>query len=185
MNRAVFSTLCAALLTGACATTDSCSSLPGNSRYCLVEGPWPEYAAEQISTVTLRNQTLRMITHIESSKSGVRFAGLSLLGQTLFLVSWENSSLRADVPPAVKGQIAPSLFPALLQIATWPAERIREGLSENLELLELPGRRILRSEQSEVLIFSWEGSQLPYQRMRIEVPAMNLIIDNRALEPAN
>ena len=172
-----------ALLVTACAPTgENCARLPGNGRYCLVAGPWPEYTAEQASAVTLKGKTLRMIVRVASGPGGLRFAGLSPLGQTLFQVSWENSVLRAELPPVLEGRIDPALFPALLQIATWPAERIREGLSEGLELIDEPGRRVIRNGTDDVLLVSWEGSQLPYSRLRIEAPAAGLIIDSRTLE---
>lgn len=175
--------LSAALLITACAPrTDHCARLPGNAHYCLVTGPWPEYTAEQTSAVTLKGKTLRMIARVASGPDGLRFTGLSPLGQTLFQVSWENSVLCAELPPVLEGRIDPALFPALLQIATWPAERIREGLSEGLELIDEPGRRVIRNGTDDVLLVSWEGSQLPYSRLRIEAPAAGLIIDSRTLE---
>lgn len=171
------------LLLAACAPVgEQCARLPGNGRYCLIAGPWPEFAAEQASTVTLKGKTLRMIARLSAGPEGLRFAGLSPLGQTLFQISWENSALRAELPPALEGRIDPALFPALLQIATWPAERIREGLSEGLELIDTPGRRVIRNATEEVMIVSWEGNQLPYARLRVEVPAASLIIDSRTLE---
>ena len=184
MIRTALAMFCTVLLVSACAPGgEHCARLPDNSRYCLVAGPWPEYTTEQSSVVTLKGKTLRMISRIASGESGLRFAGLSPLGQTLIQLSWENSTLRAELPPTLEGRLDPALFPALLQIATWPAERVREGLSEGLELLEEPGRRIIRSGPEEVLIISWEGNQLPYRRLRIEAPALGLIIDSRALEP--
>lgn len=184
MIRAALVALCALMLVSACTPGDGhCARLPGNSRYCLVAGPWPEYSTEQASTVTLNGKTLHMISRIDSGPSGLRFAGLSPLGQTLFQLAWEHSHLRADLPPALDGRLDPALFPALLQIATWPAERVREGLSEGLELIESPGKRIIRSGQDEVLVISWEGNQLPYQRLRIAVPEQNLKIDSHLLEP--
>ncbi|MBK9446121.1 MAG: DUF3261 domain-containing protein [Betaproteobacteria bacterium] len=183
MSRAALYALCAAMLAIACTPMgESCTRLPGNGRYCLIAGPWPEYATEQASNVTLKDKTLRMISRISSGESGVRFAGLSPLGQTLFQVSWENSVLQAELPAALGSRLDPALFPALLQIATWPAERIREGLSSGLELHEQPGRRVVRDSNSDVLIISWEGNQLPYQRLRIEAPALNLTIDSHSLE---
>jgi hypothetical protein len=183
MRRLALFLLGTALVVAACApTSENCARLPGNNRYCLVAGPWPEYMAEQASTVTLRGKTLHMIARIASGPDGLRFAGLSPLGQTLFQVSWENSALRAELPPTLEGRLDPALFPALLQIATWPAERIREGLSEGLELIDQPGRRVIRNGADDVLVVSWEGSQLPYSRLRIEAPAAGLIIDSRTLE---
>lgn len=183
--RRAYSLLAAALMVAACTPSgEHCARLPGEGRYCLLAGPWPEFNAEQSSLVTLKGKTLHMIARIAAGPDGLRFAGLSPLGQTLFQISWENSTLRAELPPALEGRLAPALLPALLQIATWPAERIRESLSEGLELLEQPGRRTVRGTAGEVLIISWEGNQLPYARLRIEAPTQGLIIDSRTLEAA-
>ncbi len=183
MSRAAMAMLGTVLFASACTPGgEACARLTGSERYCLVTGPWSAYASEQASTVTLADKTLRMIARIEAGNQGVHFAGVSPLGQTLFLVSWDNSALRAEFPPALAGRLDPVLFLALLQIATWPAERIREGLSTGLELREQPGRRVVRGENGDVLIVSWEGSELPYPRLRIDVPALNLTIDNHALE---
>lgn len=181
MMRLLLSVVLSLLLT-ACATVgESCARLPGNGRYCLVPGPWPEFAAEQASTVTLQGKTLRMISRLEAGPEGLRFAGLSPLGQTLFLISWEKSALLAELPPALEGRLDPALFPALLQIATWPSERIQEGFSEGLELIDTPGHRVIRNAAGDILIVSWEGNQLPYARLRIEIPAVHLVIDSQTL----
>ncbi|MCM8614102.1 DUF3261 domain-containing protein [Accumulibacter sp.] len=132
--------------------------------------------------VTLKDKKLRIISRISSGESGVRFAGLSPLGQTLFQVSWEDSVLHLEPPTIFEGRLDPALIPALLQIATWPAERIRDGLSNGLVLLEQPGRRVIRGNNGDILIVSWEGNEWPYQRLCFEAPALNLTIDSRLLE---
>lgn len=183
MKRVGLPLVCAALIVAACApTSENCARLSGNGRYCLLAGPWPEFAAEQASVVTFKGKTLRMIARVAAGPDGLRFAGLTPLGQTLFQVSWENSKLHAELPPALDDRLDPALFPALLQIATWPTERIREGLSEGLELLDAPGRRVIRNSGEDILIVSWEGNHLPYARLRFEVPAAGLVIDSRTLE---
>ena len=163
-------------------TNEQCVRLPNKGRYCLVAGRGPEFAAEQTSTVSFRGKTLRLIARIASGRDSLHIASLSPLGQTLFQVSWENSTLRAEMPSALDGQVDAALFPALLQIATWPAEHVRKGLSEGLELIEEPGRRVIRSGPDDVLVVSWEGNQLPYARLRIEAPMQGLTIDSRTLE---
>ncbi|EXI65572.1 MAG: hypothetical protein AW08_03092 [Candidatus Accumulibacter adjunctus] len=182
-SRAAASALCAAVLAIACApSSEACIRLPGNGRYCLLAGSWPEYVTEQASTVTLKDKTLRMISRISSGHSGVHFAGLSPLGQTLFQVSWKDSVLHVEPPTVFENRLDPALIPALLQIATWPAELVREGLSGGVELLEQPGRRIIRGNNGDILIVSWEGNELPYQRLGFEAPTLNLAIDSRLLE---
>ena len=58
------------------------------------------------------------------------------------------------------------------------------GLLDGLELDERQnGRRIRRGEQEQtVLNIAWEG-ELPYRRLRIEIPGA-LVIDARALDAA-
>ncbi len=183
MKRARLPLLGLALLAiSACTLIDHrCAHLPGGGSYCLVSGTWPEYTTEQTSTVTVNGKTLHMITRIASGPAGLRVAGLSPLGQTLFQIEWSDSLLRAELAPAVKGRLDPTLLPALLQIATWPADDVRRGLCAGLELIESTDRRSIRSGQNDVLILSWTGARLPYEHMRIEIPAVGLRIDNRAL----
>lgn len=172
------------LIAGCGATGGHCARLPAAGQYCLRPGPWPDFAAEQAATVNYRNQAWQLLARIESGRDGLRFAGLSPLGQTLIQISWENGALRAELPPALDGRLDGALFPALLQMAVWPAERVREGLSDRLELIEEEGRRIIRQDRQELLIISWEGKTLPHQRLRIEAPGVGLSIDARTLAPA-
>lgn len=173
--------LCLAACTGG---TGNCARLPGGGQYCLVDGPWPEFTAEQAATVSYRDKPLHLITRIQSGRDGLRFAGITPLGQTLILVSWENGVLRSELPPALADRLDAALFPALLQLATWPAGRVREGLSERLALIEKDGQRIVSDGQQNILIVSWEGKTLPYERLRFEAPAARLLIEARTVDEA-
>lgn len=172
----------ALLLLAGCHGNENCARLPGGAQYCLVDGPWPEFSTEQAATVTFHNNSLHLITRIESGKNGLHFAGITPLGQTLIQVSWENGVLRSEMPPALADRLDAALFPALLQLATWPLERAREGLPNHLQLIETQGRRIVSDGQNEILIISWGGNTLPYERLRIEAPGARLLIDARAVE---
>ena len=173
------------LLLAACTGgTGKCAHLPGGGRYCLIEGPWPEFAAEQATDVIYGDKPLRLIARIQSGKDGLRFAGVTPLGQTLLQISWENGTLRSELPPALADRLDAGLFPALLQLATWPAAQVREGLSDGLTLIEKDGQRIVSDGQKNILIVSWEGTSLPYQRLRIEAPAARLLIEARTLDEA-
>jgi hypothetical protein len=169
-------------LTACSGGSGNCTHLPGGGQYCLVEGPWPEFTAEQAATVTFQDKPQHLITRIQSGQDGLHFAGITPLGQTLIQVSWENGVLRSELPPALVDRLDPALFPALLQLATWPATQVRKGLSDHLELIETDGQRIVSDGQKNILIVSWEGKTLPYERLRFDAPAARLLIEARTLD---
>lgn len=175
---------CLALLLAACQpAAPGCARLPGGGSYCLQSVGGPSFATLQQSVLSAGGQRLTLLTRIESDSHGLRFAGITPLGQTLLLVSWENGKLRAELPPALASRIDPALLPALVQLATWPVAAIRAGLSPDLELVEDGQRRRLRRTgtggDEDLLDISWEGN-LPYQRLRIAAPG-GLAIDARAV----
>ena len=176
----------ALMLLAACqpAPEAGCARLPGGGQYCLQSAAGPRFETLQESRLSAGDQHHTLLTRLGNDDTGLHFAALTPLGQTVFSVSWENGALRATLPDALTGRIDPALFPALVQIALWPAESVRRGLSDGLELDERQdGRRIRRGEQEQtVLNIAWEG-ELPYRRLRIEIPGA-LVIDARALDAA-
>lgn len=173
-------------LTACAPAAPGCANLPGGGSYCLQNGAGPNFSTLQQSVLTAGKQRMTLLTRIENDARGLRFAGMSPLGQTLLFVSWENGILRADLPPEMAARLDPALFPAMVQIAMWPVEAVRAGLSPELELIAEPNRRRLRPKDagsdSDILDISWEGN-LPYQRLQIVAPA-GMRIDARALDDA-
>ncbi len=169
----------------ACVGSDGhCVSLPGGGHYCLRDGPSPEFSAEQDATVSYGDKPFHVIVRIQSDREGLRFAALTPLGQTLAQVSWENHMLLAELSPALEGRLNGALFLTLIQVATSPAEQVRAGLSERLVLIEKDGQRIINDGQRDVLVVSWEGRTLPYERLHFEAPTAGLIIEARTLKEA-
>lgn len=165
-----------------------CARLPGGGAYCLQSGTAPVFATLQQSTMSAGGQRHTLLTRIESDTRGLRFAGMTPLGQTLFFISWENAELRSELPPAFASRLDPAILPALIQIAMWPAATVRAGLSPELELIEEAGRRRVRRtspgrDEEDVLDISWEG-KLPYRQLRIVSPA-GFRIDARAIDEAD
>lgn len=178
--------LMSALLLAACASdTGNCLRLSVGAKYCLVDGPAPEFETEQAATITYSGNTMHMLTRIRSDKDGLHFAGVTPLGQTLLQVSWKNDVLHAQLPPGAADRLDGALFVALLQLAVWPAERVRDGLSDRLTLIEQSGRRIISDGDRTLLTISWEGTTLPYDRLRFEAPAAHLLIDAHVLSEAD
>lgn len=84
----------------------------------------------------------------------------------------ENGALHANLPEPMAQRLDPALLPALIQIAMWPADSVRQGSRpDELELHAAEsGRQVRRradTAEQLVLDISWEGS-LPYHRLRIE-----------------
>jgi len=177
-------TLLTALLAACQPAPPGCARLPGEGSYCLQNAAGPTFSTLQQSILTAGKHRLTLLTRIENDGRGLRFAGMTPLGQTLLAVSWENGVLQAELPSALASRLDPALLPALLQIALWPASEVRAGLSPELELIEEAQRRRLRRKDSgdDILDISWEGN-LPYQRLRIVAPA-GFAIDARAIEEA-
>ena len=161
-----------------------CARLPGGGAYCLQNGTALAFSTLQQSVLIAGEQRLTLLTRIENDARGLRFAAMTPLGQTLLFVSWENGILHAQLPPALASRLDPALLPALVQIAMWPSDAVRAGLSPELELIEEPQHRRLRrrdgSGGDDILDISWEGN-LPYQRLCIVAPA-GLRIDARAID---
>ena len=181
----------ALLLLAACqpAPEAGCARLPSAGQYCLQGSPGPHFETLQESVLSAGGQRHTLLTRLGNDETGLRFVALSPLGQTVFAVSWENGALHATLPEALAGRIDPALFPALIQIALWPDDAVRRGLSTELELhAEARGRQLRRTgtpdknTEQTVLNITWEG-ELPYRRLRIEAPGA-LVIDARALDTA-
>lgn len=127
---------------------------------------------------------MTLVTRIEAGPDGLHMAGLTPLGQTVYELAWADQRLSASMPPAMAERLNGMVFPALLQIATWPAEQVRQGLSPDLELRVSANQRVISKGLQDILIISWEGTTLLYPRLHISAPTAGLRIDARTLDEA-
>lgn len=172
-----------ALLAGCAADDPACARLP-TGRYCLQNQAGPEFSVDQSVRLMRGKEGHTLLARVQSGADGLHFVGLTPLGQTLAAVSWRGRHLDASLPPALEGKVAPALFPALLQIAYWPAAEVKAGLSSDLSLVERPdGRRILAGER-EVLAVTWSGSRAPFDALHFQLPDVDLVIDAQSLPEA-
>lgn len=177
-----------ALTLNACTGSEGqCPSLPGGARYCLQAAPALRFSVLQQARLRFGEQQMTLLTRVENDAAGMRFVGLTPLGQTLMSVSWENGALRADLPPALQGKLDPALLLALIQIAQWPAEQVRAGLAPHWELRETPeGRRLHLTEHNDIMLdIAWEGRPTPSaiaKRITIQAPAAGFRLDVLRLE---
>jgi hypothetical protein len=124
---------------------------------------------------------MQLLTRIQSDDEGVRLVSISPFGQTLISATWQNGALTANFPPGVAEKFDPKLIPGLLELALAPAETVRTGLGGTLTLAESDMRRSITSPQGEQIVITWTGTLLPYDALRIEVPALGLVIDSHSI----
>ncbi|RZI43910.1 DUF3261 domain-containing protein [Herbaspirillum sp. HC18] len=181
MKRILIS-MAALLLCGCTAAGGGCVPLAFGARYCLADAAGPEFETEQAVTVTHSGQsTVHMIVRIRSGKEGFHIAGITPLGQTLFQLSSDNRTLQSQLPPGAEGRIDGTLLAGLLQLAIWPADQVRQGLPDDVSLIERPGERIIHVGTKKLMTISWEGTALPYSHMRVDAWDAQLVIDSREL----
>ena len=124
-----------------CASVDSrCATLPGRIGYCLqtTEGIAPFDAQQQIDMV-IGDKRETLIAQVESDASGMRMAGMTPLGQSLVQLSFDNREVASDM--SLAKSLAPASLLALVQLARWPVERVRNGLTSGVTVEESEAER--------------------------------------------
>ena len=106
------------MLLAACqpAPEAGCARLPGGGQYCLQSAAGPRFETLQESRLSAGDQHHTLLTRLGNDDTGLHFAALTPLGQTVFSVSWENGALRATLPDALTGRIE-NLFDRSYQTA--------------------------------------------------------------------
>lgn len=175
----------ASFLLGACAHQEpGCALLPSGSRYCLQPtAAAPAFSVRQQVTVRFKDQREMLIADIDNSPDSLDFAGLTPFGLTVFQASYDNRTATAARLPDTR--LSPELLLGMLQLALWPADTVRRGLGTDADVQDSPdGRRIL--VRNEVLMeLRHDASPLPYQRMQISWPALDMQLDIRTLAEPN
>ena len=172
--------LLGALLLAACGSGDGarCTALPGGARYCLqASTDLPPFDVQQqvdiefggLSGLSGRRETL--IAQLEADASGIRFVATTPFGQKLLQLAYDNRELHVDLSLA-RG-LDPVLLLALVQIASWPAERVRAGLDATLDIAETAdGRRVIRNgrDGKDLVVVRYTRGLPPHGDLRIELP---------------
>lgn len=176
----------AALLAACSGEPTSCPRLPGGERYCLQNAGGLPFSTLQQTRLQFGTQQMTLLSRVESDSKGLRLLGMTPFGQTVMSVSWENAVLRAELPAALEGKVDPAALLALIQIAYWPADQVRQGLGPQWSLLEEQQRRRLRLANSDedMLDISWEGS-LPYTQLSITAPSVGFKMTARQLDESS
>jgi hypothetical protein len=175
--------LASLLLVGGCATSDpNCAALSAG-RYCLQPSTAvAPFEATQKVDLRFRERRETLIAEIEVDAAGMRMAGLTPFGQKLLQLSWDNRELKATTVPGARFDAA--LLAAMLQLAHWPADAVRAGLSPALRLEESPGARRVLENDMLVLGIRLEGERPPYRSVRLALPSADLEMLAETLDPA-
>ncbi|NLR76096.1 DUF3261 domain-containing protein [Leeia aquatica] len=174
-----------ALLPACMSLPEHCSRLSISAHYCLSTQAGPAMDADGLTQVAHGDDRFQLLSRLQVSGPRMQLAGVSPLGQTLLKVDWDNGQLSVWQLDALKGKLPPALLPALMQLAFWPVEQVRRGLSDGVQLVEDAGGRRLMQDGQDVLRIQWQGSHPPYSRLRFELPAAGVIVDTRQLEEGN
>ncbi|MGE5467380.1 MAG: DUF3261 domain-containing protein [Ignavibacteria bacterium] len=171
------------LVLASCGMRDSdsgCAALAGGA-YCLqpttVLAP---FSVQQKAEATVGETRATMIAEIESDNEGLRFVGLTPMGQTLLQVGYDNRAATARLLP--DSRLSATLLVAFLQIALWPSEAVRAGLKEPLTLEDDGAVRRIRDRGDVVMSVAYAAGGERHRRMRFSIPAMGVSVDVETLD---
>jgi hypothetical protein len=133
------------------------------------------FDAQQKIDVSINNQHETMIAQIESDSENLRFVGLTPLGQKLIQVNYDNRTVTATTTSSTP--LDPAMLIAMLQIALWPTDAVRLGLSTKLTLQETNNSRRILSGSNVLLTVNHIGTQLPYQQLHLTIPSLSIELD--------
>ncbi len=158
------------LLAAACANDSSrCTALPGGSRYCLrTTVDVVPFDAQQKVDVVFDGRTDTIIAQVEADALGMRFVGTTPFGQKLVQLNFDNDRVTLE-SSQMKG-LDPILLLALVQIATWPAESVRTGLSDSALVVDTDGQRRFVKNGSDFVIIKYTRGRPPLSDISIQLP---------------
>lgn len=170
MKRCVVLAVSAVALLAACAPdSPDCARLPGGARYCLQasEGVVP-FEVQQKIDVAFNGRRETMIAQVEVDPGGMRFAGLTPLGQRLLQASFSGGEVRAEGIALEK--LDPALLLALIQLTSWNADGVRAGLGGSAELVESEKGRSIVKDGKAVLRIGYTRGRPPTGDVEIGLP---------------
>lgn len=178
--------LIAMLSNSSCIKQDTrCTNLMGNGRYCLqattVIAP---FEVQQKVEATIKGHHETMVTEIEVNAEGMQMIALTPFGHKLVHVRYNNDEAKALVSP--DSRLDPTLVIAMIQLALWPADSVRKGLSAPLRLEESIGRRRYLDNDKLVLDVQYLDEQYadvmtPANKFQLSFPSVDLKLDIETL----
>ncbi len=174
----VLMSICAFALafTAGCTTRDPLCANLGAGDYCIQ--PTTSVAAfgvQQKVSATFRGRSETIMVALEVDAAALNMAAITPFGQKLIQVNYDNNKLTATTLPDAR--LTPALLVAFLQLALWPADAVRAGLSPQLTLQEGSGTRRIMHNDQVVMTVDYGDAKVPPSRLHITVPAADLALD--------
>lgn len=171
------------LTTTACGINErdsQCATLIGGGRYCLQSSAIivPFYAQQKVEA-RIRGQRETMIVEIEVDAAGMRFVGLTPFGHSLLIATYDNRTVKTTQLTDMR--LPSLLLVALLQIALWPADAVRDGLEAPLRLEEKAGQRRILNHDAVMLTIKYVGDLPPYRQINIDIQGADIQLDIETL----
>lgn len=167
---AVASAALAIFLAIACTSDGSrCTALPGGSHYCLqTTASIVSFDVQQKVNVVLDGRQETLIAQLEVDSDGMRFVGVTPFGQKLVQLTFDNDRVRVET--SLLQGVDPILLLALVQVATWPGERVRAGLGDSALVDDAEGLRRLVKDGRDLVLIRYAGGRPPLGDMSIHLP---------------
>lgn len=176
MTRAALALL---LALAACGQQDSdarCPELPGGGRFCLQpSSALPPFTVQQKVDIRFSGRRETLIVQLEVDAEAMRVVGLTPFGQRLLEASYDGQRVRAPTLP--ERRLDPALLLAMMQLALWPDDAVRAGLSPALELVASSDRRRISDHGKLVVELSYTGGRPPFGDMHIGFPETHMEFD--------
>ena len=157
-----------------------CAALPGGARYCLQStAAMAPFDAQQRVDIAFDGRHETMIAQLEVDAAGMRFVLATPFGQKLMQMEFDNARVKVEAP-SLRG-LDPLILLAMMQIAAWPVDSVRLGLSGSAQLVEAqdvdapPIRRLTR-DGSELVTIKYTRGRPPLADQLIALPALGVAL---------
>ena len=120
-----------------------------------------------------RRETL--VVQLEVDALGMRMVGTTPFGQKLLQVAFDNRQLRLDAWPDKR--LDPVLLMSLVQIATWPAGSVSQGLGDAAVLQDSSAARGVYRHGKPVVLIGYTRASPPFGNMAMTLPVAAIDLD--------
>ena len=157
-----------------------CAALPGGARYCLQStAAMAPFDAQQSVDITFDGRKETMIAQLEVDAEGMRFVLTTPFGQKLMQMEFDNARVKVEAP-SLPG-LDPLVLLALMQIAAWPVDSVRLGLSGSAQLIEVqdieaPPMRALARDGVDLVTITYTRGRPPLADQLIALPALGVAL---------
>ena len=165
----------AAAIAGCSGDGSRCAALPGGARYCLQStAAMAPFDAQQSVEIAFDGRKETMIAQLEVDAEGMRFVLTTPFGQKLMQMAFDNARVKVEAP-SLPG-LDPLVLLALMQIAAWPVDSVRLGLSGSAQLVDVPlvdasQMRALARDGVDLVTITYTRGRPPLADQLIALPA--------------